>query len=158
LLSVSSLTKSYGLAGLRCGWVIGAPPAIARIRRVRDVIDNIGAAPADRLSTLAFAQIDALGARAAGLLSANLDVTRAFFAEQPRLEIAVALAATVTFPRLRGVADTQPLVTRLFETTGVAVAPGHFFGAPDHFRISLAGRTADLREGLACLGRVLEQV
>jgi aspartate/methionine/tyrosine aminotransferase len=56
------------------------------------------------------------------------------------------------------VADTQPLVTRLFETTGVAVAPGHFFGAPDHFRISLAGRTADLREGLACLGRVLEQV
>src|SRR5476649_2599388 len=76
LLSISSLTKSYGLAGLRCGWVIAAPAIAERVRRVRDVIDNIGAAPADRLSVLAFSQIDRLAARAHALVSTNLALTR----------------------------------------------------------------------------------
>jgi aspartate/methionine/tyrosine aminotransferase len=155
---VSSLTKSYGLAGLRCGWAIGAPAVIARLRRVRDLIDNIGAAPADRLSTLAFAQIDALGARSTQLLTANLAVAREFLVAHPALEVATPPAATITFPRIRGVADTDAFVTRLFATSGVAVAPGRFFGAPEHLRLSLAGRTADLRDGLAAVSHALAQI
>jgi aspartate/methionine/tyrosine aminotransferase len=154
LISISSLTKSYGLSGLRCGWVVAEPSVAERVRRVRDVIDNIGAAPADRISALAFSQIDPLGARAKQLVSTNLELVRAFLARYP-LEIAAPPEATIVFPRIPGVKDCGPFVQRVFEEHGVALAPGSFFGAPDHFRISVAGRTDLLEKGLDLIGRVL---
>ena len=155
LLSISSLTKSYGLGGLRCGWIIASPKVAERARRVRDLIDNIGAAPADRLGALAFSQLDRIAARAQKLVSANLDLTRTFLARHPELEVAVPLEATITFPRLVGVADTDPFVARLLTEHGVAVAAGRFFGAPGHIRISLGGRTDSLAAGLERIGRLL---
>jgi aspartate/methionine/tyrosine aminotransferase len=155
LLSVSSLTKSYGLAGLRCGWVIAAPAIAERVRRVRDVIDNIGAAPADRLSALAFSHMDSLAARALKIVSANLALVKQFLAGHPQLEVAGPPEATIVFPRIRGVADCDPFVARLLAEQGVAVAAGRFFGAPDHFRISLGGRTETLIAGVAGIDRVL---
>jgi hypothetical protein len=156
MLSISSLTKSYGLAGLRCGWIVAEPEIAERVRRVRDVIDNIGAAPADRLSALAFSQIDRLAERAMRIVSTNLALAKDFLARHPQLDVAGPLEATIVFPRLRGVADCDPFVTRLLAEQGVAVAAGRFFGAADHFRISLAGRTDTLNAGLEGIHRVLE--
>ena len=113
------------------------------------------AAPADRISALAFSQIDRLGTRAKQLVSTNLDLTRAFLARYPQLEIAAPPEATIVFPRIRGVKDCGPFVQRVFEEHGVALASGSFFGAPDHFRISLAGKTDLLEKGLDLIGRVL---
>src|SRR6185436_5575652 len=48
----NSLTKSYGLAGLRSGWAVAPAPIAERMRRTRDVVDNAGSAPADRLATV----------------------------------------------------------------------------------------------------------
>ena len=149
LLSISSLTKSYGLSGLRCGWVIATPEVAERARRVRDVIDNIGAAPADRIGALAFSRIDQLAVRAHKLVTTNLDLTRAFFARHRSLELAGPIEATIVFPRMAGVSDTGSFVERLFAEQGVAVAAGSFFAAPAHIRISLGGRTETLAEGFA---------
>ncbi len=44
-ISTSSLTKSYGLSSLRCGWAIASPDVAERIRRARDVIDGNGRVP-----------------------------------------------------------------------------------------------------------------
>jgi aspartate/methionine/tyrosine aminotransferase len=151
----NSLTKSYGLAGLRAGWAIASPPVASRLRRTRDVIDNAGSAPADRLAALALSQHARLANRARSLLSANLKIAREFFAAQPRLEIAEPPRASVTFPRLRGSADAEPFVRALLDQHGVAVAPGHFFDAPAHLRISLAGSTDTLVSGLERIGRLL---
>jgi aspartate/methionine/tyrosine aminotransferase len=152
---INSLTKSYGLAGLRCGWAIASPQTTERIRRVRDLVDNIGAAPADRLSAFAFSHIDRLAARARNILSPNLALARKFFDAHPQLTVASAPESSVTFPRLNGV-DAARFIDRLLDEHGVAVAPGSFFDAPNHVRISLAGRTDTLAEGLDRLGRALD--
>jgi aspartate/methionine/tyrosine aminotransferase len=154
-LTTSSLTKSYGLAGLRCGWTV-APVAVAeRLRRTRDVVDNAGSAPAERLGALALSHKHHLIARAKALLSANVDRMRRFLADHSTLEVASTPAASVTFPRIKGVADAGPFVARLLEHHGVAVAPGAFFDAPAHFRISLAGKTENLERGLVKLSDAL---
>jgi aspartate/methionine/tyrosine aminotransferase len=154
-LSTSSLTKSYGLAGLRSGWIVCRPDLAERLRRTRDVVDNAGPGAADRLAALAFTHLPALIERARRILSGNTQRARAFFDAHPELEIAGPPAASVVFPRLAGVADSQPFVQRLLDEHGVAVAPGHFFDAPAHFRLSLAGRTESLEQGLARLGEAL---
>jgi aspartate/methionine/tyrosine aminotransferase len=155
-LSTNSLTKSYGLAGLRCGWVVAPPDVASRVRRTRDVVDNAESAPADRLAALAFGALAPLADRARTILGGNLARARAFFAAHPELEISEAPAASVVFPRLLGLADASPFVRRLLDDHGVAVAPGHFFDLPAHFRLSLAGRPETLERGLERLTAALE--
>ena len=67
-----------------------------------------------------------------------------------------APAASVVFPRLLGLADATSFVRRLLDDHGVAVAPGHFFDLPAHFRLSLAGRPETLERGLERLAAALE--
>jgi aspartate/methionine/tyrosine aminotransferase len=153
----SSLTKSYGLAGLRAGWAVASVPVASRLRHTRDLIDNAGSAPADRLAALAIAERTRLAARTRSLLARNLQVANEFFAGQPQLELAEPPGASVTFPRLRGRQDSEPFVRALLEQHGVAVAPGRFFEAREHLRISLAGSSEALAAGLEGIGRMLSQ-
>lgn len=153
----SSLTKSYGLAGLRCGWAVAPANLVDRLRRTRDLVDNINASPADTLSALAFAQLSSLAARTRALLFENTARAQQFFAAQPLLTVAEPPRASVCFPRVNDLADAGPFVDRLLEQHGVAVAPGRFFEAPAHFRISLAGRTDVLDQGLSRIGTALKE-
>jgi aspartate/methionine/tyrosine aminotransferase len=170
-LTTSSLTKSYGLAGLRCGWTVAPAPIAERLRRTRDVVDNAGSAPAERLGALALSHKHHLIARAKTLLAANVDRMRRFLADHPALEVASPPATSVTFPRIKGVSDAGPFVARLLEHHGVAVAagavlvapppprapgaPGASHPPPPHFRISLAGKSDILEKGLAKLSDAL---
>jgi aspartate/methionine/tyrosine aminotransferase len=155
-ISTSSLTKSYGLAGLRCGWALAAPEVAERIRRARDIVDGTGAFPAEKLSALAFSQLDSLAARARRILSANGAAVGRFLAGRPDLECVRPGAGTVVFPRLRGADDAGPFVATLSREFETDVVPGHFFEAPAHFRLGFGGRADDLSDGLARLGRALD--
>jgi len=155
VIVTASLTKSFGLAGLRCGWAVAPPALVTRMHRVRDLVDVIGSAPAERLSALAFSQMPALKARTRTLLTTNLKIARTFAAEHPQLSLAEKPRATVMFPQLAGVVDTSAFVEALAATQRVAVAAGRYFDAPEHIRISLAGRTDRLTEGLSRLSQAL---
>jgi aspartate/methionine/tyrosine aminotransferase len=154
-ISTSSLTKSYGLAGLRCGWVIAHPDVVESVARARDIVDGTGAFPAERLSVLAFSLLDHLAARARRLLEANGRTMRQFLEAHPELEHVPPGAGTVVFPRLRGVDDAGPFVERLAREFETDVVPGRFFEAPAHFRVGFGGRPELLREGLALIERAL---
>jgi hypothetical protein len=156
-ISTSSLTKSYGLAGLRCGWALAAPDVAERIRRARDIVDGSGAAPAESLAVHAFAQIDRLAARARGLLAGNFRRLRAFIDERPELEWIPPAGGTVAFPRLRGVGNTEPFAARLAERHETAIVPGRFFEAPAHVRLSFGGRPDVLVRGLEAIGHALDR-
>jgi aspartate/methionine/tyrosine aminotransferase len=154
-ISTSSLTKSYGLAGLRCGWALSSPTVAERIRRARDVIDGTGSIAAERLATLAFAQLPKLMSRATALLDTNIALVRQFFQARPELDVVLPHACTVVFPRLRGVADTSTFAERLLAERGTAIVPGRFFEAPAHFRIGFGTSTAVVEAGLKELGTAL---
>lgn len=151
----ASLTKSFGLAGLRCGWAVAPPALVTRMHRVRDLVDVIGSAPAERLSAYAFSQMPALKARTRALLTANLALARTFVKTHPQLSLAEKPRANVMFPRLAGVTDTTAFVTDVAARYDVAIAAGHYFDSPEHFRVSLAGRTDRLDEGLSRLSQAL---
>jgi aspartate/methionine/tyrosine aminotransferase len=155
-VSTSSLTKSYGLSGLRCGWSLSSPDLAERIRRARDIVDGNGSIVAERLATLAFSQLERLTARANALLTANGALVREFFLAHPELEVAVHERATVAFPRIRGVDDTSRFADRLLAEHETAIVPGRFFEAPRHFRLGFGGPTETVRSGLAALGAALD--
>jgi aspartate/methionine/tyrosine aminotransferase len=154
-VSTSSLTKAYGLAGLRCGWALASPQLSQRVREVRDIIDGSGAFVAEQLSVIAFAQIDRLRARAQSILSENLAAVRSMAQSNPHLEWLEPAAGTTAFPRVKGVDDTSELVDRLILDHDTIVVPGRFFQAPQHIRIAFGGRAEMIKEALVRLDRAL---
>ncbi len=156
-ISTSSLTKSYGLAGLRCGWVLAAPEVAEAVRRARDLVDATGVYPAERLGALAFAHLKRLRARARRILVANLDRVRSFASGRPDIEWIEPGGGTVVFPRLRGVDSSDGLAAWLLEHEQTAIVPGRFFDAPAHFRLGLGVDAATLQGGLATIGRALDE-
>jgi aspartate/methionine/tyrosine aminotransferase len=156
-VTTSSLTKSYGLSSLRAGWIIAGARITHRARRVRDVVDGTGSIVAERLAVVAFQDLDRLRARARSVLARNKAMADAFLAAHPQLEY-VPSAATIVFPRLRGVADAAPFVDRLMTEFATAVGPGRFFDAPAHFRLGYGGDPDKIRGGLERLSTLLALV
>lgn len=154
-VSTNSLTKAYGLASLRCGWALASPEITERIRRTRDVVDVWSPIPSDRLSVVAFREIDRLAERARWLFLANAPLVASFLLGRPELECAPS-RATIAFPRFRDGRDAAPFVEKLLHEHGVAVVPGTFFDSPSHFRIAYGGETDALRRGLAAIGACLD--
>lgn len=155
-ITTSSLTKSYGLSGLRCGWVVADPVVAEAARRARDIVDGTGSFPAERLSLLAFSLLDRLAARARAILLANGGAVRQFLASRGDLEFVLPSAGTVVFPRLRGLEDAAPFLETLTRDYETGLVPGRFFQAPAHFRLGFGGRADVLAEGLARMGAALD--
>ncbi|MBA3297286.1 MAG: aminotransferase class I/II-fold pyridoxal phosphate-dependent enzyme, partial [Acidobacteria bacterium] len=155
-LTTSSLTKSYGLAGLRSGWVLSSDQVATRLRRARDVIDGTGPVVTERLAVLAFDHLPQLMTRTRALLDVNTLVVRDFLRSRPDLEFVHPAGGTVVFPRIRGVPNADRFAERLMRDRETAVVPGRFFDAPAHFRIGFGGHTEALRGGLAAIGAALD--
>jgi aspartate/methionine/tyrosine aminotransferase len=154
-VTTNSLTKAYGLAGLRCGWIIASPPVSARVRAIRDVIDGSGPYVAERLALTAFERIDRLKSRARNILAENLSIVRAMAQSHPRLEWLEPAAGTTAFPKIKGIDDSRDFVERLVRDHDAIVVPGHFFQAPQHIRIAFGGRSEMLREAVRRLDLAL---
>lgn len=154
-ITTSSLTKSYGLAGLRCGWILSSEDVAAKVRRARDVVDGTGAIVTERLGVLAFEHLDVLHARAKRILETNRPIVLEALRRRPELELVEPQGGTVVFPRLKDVDDTSRFAERLLEEQDTAIVPGRFFQAPQHFRVGFSGPTEALRNGLSALEKAL---
>ncbi|MDQ6624792.1 MAG: aminotransferase class I/II-fold pyridoxal phosphate-dependent enzyme, partial [Verrucomicrobiota bacterium] len=152
----SSLTKGYGLSGLRCGWILAAPKLAHCMWRLNDLFGANAAHPAEQLSVVAFDHLDAFRARARNLLEANRPILDAFLDSRSDLECVRPPAGTVVFPRLLG-SDSESFFRVLRERFETSVVPGGFFEMAQHFRIGIGGETAELRSGLERLGAALDQ-
>src|SRR6185503_10806304 len=51
-VATGSLTKAYGLSGLRAGWVLAEAPLAEKMWRLNDIFGVIPAHPAERLSVV----------------------------------------------------------------------------------------------------------
>lgn len=157
-ITTSSLTKSYGLSGLRCGWILCAPELAERMRRLNDIFGAVGAMPSDALAVAAFRQLPTLEARTRALMERNQQLVRDFLAAHTaELECFMPAHSMTVFPRVRRHADSQPLHDRLraFETS---IVPGKFFELPQHFRLGFAVQPEDVATGLQNLAQVLREL
>lgn len=153
-VTTSSLTKAYGLSGLRCGWILAEPGLATKIWHLNDLFGSIPSHPAERLSVVALQKLDIIAARAKALLETNRPLLAAFFAKQGQLEVVMPAFGTVAFPRLKN-GNADHFCSLLAEKYQTGVVPGSFFGMPDHIRIGIGGATEMVAEGLARISAAL---
>jgi len=154
IVVTSSLTKAYGLSGLRCGWILAPAPLAERMRRLDDLYAARGPFMTQKLGLIALGCLAALRKRAEAMIAPNRAAYRRILGHHPALEQVIFDQGTTIFPRLRN-GDGDALLQRLqseFETT---IVPGRFFGLDRHFRVGLGGDPAMTRTGLERLAEAL---
>ncbi|HEU4508428.1 MAG TPA: aminotransferase class I/II-fold pyridoxal phosphate-dependent enzyme [Pyrinomonadaceae bacterium] len=151
----SSLTKAFGLSGLRCGWIFAEPELAHRMWLLNDLFAATAVHAGERLSVVAMQQLADIGERAKRLLDQNRQLLNEFLDTREDLEVVRPEFGTVMFPRVRrGTSDELCRVLR--EKYETSVVPGSFFEMPAHFRIGIAVDTATLKAGLERLGQALD--
>jgi hypothetical protein len=154
-LMTCSLTKVYGLDGLRCGWVLGPPDVVKAMWRLQDFFGVNGVIPGETTSVVAFQHLERFQKRTQTILAANRPLMDQFMAaNQAALDWAPPDAGPVCFPRMRS-GSADDFCARLRAEYDVGVIPGRFFEMPDHFRIGFGGPTEELRAGLERLSQAL---
>jgi aspartate/methionine/tyrosine aminotransferase len=156
-VTTSSLTKAFGLSGLRCGWIVAAPEIAERIWQINDLFGVMPAHPAERLSVLALEQLDRIAANAEARLKQNRGAVYDFLDRRSDLEAVRPEFGTIVFPRLNhgSVDDLFRLLKEKYETS---IVPGRFFEMPNHFRLGFGNDPEMLTEGLARLGAALDEL
>jgi len=151
----TSLTKAYGLSGLRCGWILAQPDLAKRMWRLNDLFGASPVHPGELLSVVALDQLAKINARARTLLDTNRKALDALFSGRSDLDGFRSPWGTVTFPCLKSgsVDEFCDFLRARYETS---VVPGRFFEMPDHFRIGIGGDPAMTAEALKRLAAALD--
>jgi aspartate/methionine/tyrosine aminotransferase len=155
-VTTRSLTKVFGLAALRAGWILAEPALAKRMQRLNGLFASSMSHPAERLASRLFDNADVVLDRQRARVDRNRSLMTAFVDAQPKLSWVEPETGTVGFVRLEG-ATVDALVARL-QTKKSLVTPGRFFGVADHFRIGFGMDHAQLEEGLTRLESALREI
>ena len=150
----SSLTKCYGLSGIRCGWILAEPELAERMWRLNELFGVAQSHATERLACIAFEHLDEIAAANAALLDRNRALANRFFAGRGDVEWTPMTGGITAFPRLVA-GDVDRLNRLLRERYDTSIVPGRFFGAPDRFRVGIGSPTEIVGAGLERLGTAL---
>jgi aspartate/methionine/tyrosine aminotransferase len=154
IVVTSSLTKAYGLSGLRCGWCLAPAPLAERMRRLNDLFGVLPPHPAECMAVAAFDRLAYFRKRAMAMIDSNRAAYGEILGRHPGLRDAACPQGTTMFPCLAE-GDGDGFYRDLMDRFETSVVPGRFFGCPAHVRIGLAGDPVQTRHGLLNVARAL---
>lgn len=139
-ISLSGLSKSFALPGLRIGWLAGQDKKLVEgWQGMKDYTTICCSAPSEVLALIALRAREKIVARNLTIIRDNLKIAEDFFAGRTeQFQWLKPAAGSVAFPRSRMAASIEKLCEELLEKQGVMVVPGSIFDYPgNHFRVGL---------------------
>jgi aspartate/methionine/tyrosine aminotransferase len=154
VIVTNSLTKVYGLSGLRCGWVLAEPDLARAMYALKNVFGSIGVHPGELLSVAAFEHLDSIRARVRRVVEADRAALAEFLAANGGVSAVRTEWGTTSFLRLKN-GGAEAFLDRLRRQYETSAVPGRFFEMPEHFRVGMGVDAAMFREGLRRVGLAL---
>jgi len=150
-LSLSSVSKTYGLAGLRLGWLACRDSAILqKIVSLKHYTTICASAPSEFLTALAFRHRQKFIDRNLQIVLRNLRQLSAFFSRHSNLfEWTTPNASTIGFVRFKPQKDVQTFCDEVVRDASVLLLPGTVYDEPRHIRFGYGRR--NMPEALAQL-------
>jgi aspartate/methionine/tyrosine aminotransferase len=153
-VTTSSLTKVYGVSGLRCGWILARPDLAWKMRRLNDLFSATAVYPGQLLAVAAFKHLNRLREKARRIVDADRNLLKEFLAKQSGFSAVWTDWGTTSFVQLRD-GNTHDFLERLRTGFDTSAVPGRYFEMPDHFRIGMGVNTEMFAEGLNRINQLL---
>lgn len=138
-ISLGVTSKTYGLAGLRIGWVATKNKKIyEKMASLKDYTTICNSAPSEFLAEVAMRNRKKLAERSINIIKQNLTIIDDLFARHSsRFSWTRPQAGSMAFPRyLRG--DVEKFCDALVKQAGVLLLPGTVYDhSNNHFRLGL---------------------
>ena len=158
-VSTASLTKAYGLGGLRLGWALAPADLVETLNRFHDLASVQCPSPSQAFAIEAFARIDAQRAAVRARVQENFPVADRWVRESGFLSWTPSRGTLFGFPRITNGVRSSDLCDLLAAEFGTYVVPGRFFdGFEDHFRLGFGADGQVLEEGLKRITRAMEKL
>ncbi|WP_298845188.1 pyridoxal phosphate-dependent aminotransferase [uncultured Roseobacter sp.] len=156
-LSLNVMSKSFGLPGLRIGWIACQDSGIvSKMERLKHYLSICNSGPSERLTMIALSNRDRILARNCAIVDENLSKWDAFFARYPDLfDWRRPDGSCMAFPRYKGPDGVEAFCAALVEQSGVLFLPSTIYtsdlGPTPTDRLRLGFGRTNLDEGLAAL-------
>jgi aspartate/methionine/tyrosine aminotransferase len=156
VIATSSLTKVYGLGGLRFGWAAAPEKVVSRMLDLIDIVDPELPTITQNLGVRALENMPRLRQAARRLHDQNWPIIKEWANSRDDIEYFEPPGGITLWLRVKGIKETGNLATVCRNDYGVLVAPGEYFQSPGWLRIGYRVEPISLREGLARLGRAID--
>jgi aspartate/methionine/tyrosine aminotransferase len=152
------MSKTYGLPGLRLGWLACRTPEILeKCNEFKYYTTICSSAPSEFLSELALRHREELVERNRQIVRSNLPLLSAFLARHPKLfRWTPPNASPIGFVQYLPEGDVFSMCESLVENAGVLLLPGNVYDEPGHIRFGY-GRS-NMPKALAQLETALTAV
>ncbi len=158
VIVTSSLTKVYGLSALRFGWALAPARIAARMCDLADVVDPEISPVCQNMAVKALQALARLRSMTRGLHERNWPIMAEWLKTRPDIEAFIPPGGIVCWMRIKDLDETGNLATVLRNEYGVMVVAGEYFQSPGFLRVGYKTNAAELREGLARIGRAIDDV
>lgn len=157
-VSLSGLSKSYGLPGLRIGWIATKDSKlIHRIGMLKDYTTICSSAPSEILAMIALRSKETIIRQQSDRVRRNIGILDEFFqGYQDIFRWNRPVGGSICFPRMLMVQDTYEFCKQLVEETGIMLVPSKMFDFGDH-HVRIGFGREDMPEVLSKFAEYLER-
>jgi len=157
-ISVTGMSKAYGLPGIRIGWAVADKPIVEALVAVREQLTICNSAIGEVIASAVLRIGSRILQRMRSELAANYEVLREWMMNQAQLEWVEPEGGVVCLPRMKGNLSTLELCRLLVKKYRTFTVPGYVFGMDQYLRLGFGGEEEELRQGLKRLGTALAEV
>lgn len=155
-VSLGTLSKGYGLPGLRVGWCLADPAVLEGMARVRDYTTLHLSPLVELVAERVIDGADRILAQKRAAAHRNRAIVERWMDDQDgAITWTPPRGGVCGFPRLHEVPDVEAFCHTLAQEHRVMLVPGTCFGTPGHVRLGFGGHTSVLEEGLGRLAEAL---
>jgi len=153
IVTVGSLTKAWGLSGLRVGWVIAPAHIARRVEQVMDYLHVVQPFMSEYIAhkILTNGTADRLLAAARQRAKNNWIITQRTLSRIPDVDSIAPDGGITVWVRFRDGRDAAPFCSKLLEERRTIVMPGFYFGEASCFRIGFGAEPDILQQGLQAI-------
>jgi len=136
-MAVGSITKCFGLNGLRVGWLLAGQKVIRECKEFKHYLTHVTPPISDYLAVVALKNKEMLTMYVKGIILRNLELLNAFMERnRHRFEYIPPRGGLVCFPKLKDKPEATSFCRELLETFQISLLPGEAFGMKEHFRLN----------------------
>lgn len=156
-ISTGSMSKSFSLAGLRLGWIVGATSLLKDISIHRDYNTISVGLINDYLSCIALENSEAILHRSRLITRTNLALLDQWVQNEPLISYVKPKAATVALLKYDLDMKSRDFCVALLESKGVMFTPGSALDMEGYVRVGFANNPETMKMGLAKVSEFLVQ-